>query len=1193
MNSNFLDRARNLICPLCGFFLISLAAPASAEIINPNPSDGETVTVTPDAPNPATGRIDADSRSDVIINIQPGAAIDFNGNGAAVGGINAKITNDGSITATGIAINNTRGEITNHGTITSTADPFTDPAVVITGDGHLTNTGTITSDFNRAVQVRYGNGNVTNSGVIEAKQAGGTAILFSITPNFFTFPEDFIYTNQLTLLPGSDIRGRVDASGGTDYLVLGGDSGSGTFDGNTIGHTQQYRNFEHFLKEGDGTWTVTGNNSLVTWTINGGTLIGTGSSLGGNIINDGTLVLNQDDGTSYTRYNLISGSGSLTKTGNGTLSLNRNNTYTGGTTLNGGTLALGHDNALGTGDLTVDGDATVTSTDDSRRVDNAITLTPGHALTVDGDRDLSLAGTVSGDGSLIKTGAGVLELSAVNTYTGGTTLRGGTLKLHGGSALGGGSLAVKADSTLASDVTDPVALNHAVILGDADNPANLTFAGTQYFILTGNISGKGNLIQNLNFNILNGSNTFDGDIFLDRGVLQIDNGSSIPDAATVVFSTTADSTLAIYESETVGGLSGGKAGHTGIFLYSPYSAGGKAILTVDNDDDHTYAGSISGADGRLTKAGAGTLTLNGNGSYTGPTTITGGTLAVNGSLASAAIVDGGRLQGSGSIGSLTANRGTVAPGNSIGTLTVNGDVALGSDSVYDVEIHGDGTSDRIAATGNATLAGGTTIDITVVGGADLIRGGDTWDVITADGGVTDDGAVVTSDFAGFEFAGGVVGNAYRLNAVSREMTPTLRNSTARRVAAALDRDADAGNADADLAEFIDATRNRTVADAERALAATDPRTVAVTQQMQQRVTQRHHTTVGDYLAGRRLGAPQMVNRNAAPAAGSGFQLASAAADDPRTLAAYFAQVQPSIDPLRTDLNPDPATNTFDPNWGGFAAAYGVYDDQDARSDQPGSRADTYAGQIGVDYRLSRDLIAGVSFTYAASDLDFDGRNLGNLGSNDIDTYRVGPYLGYQRGPWSADASVTYALHQNDAERLTPGGADSFTADYDSQDIAAYLGGGYTIRLGQFNLTPRAGLQYVHTWTDSYIEDGPGGALDVDDAEFNALRSTLGVNLSRLYTVGDVRLMPHAQVGWAHEFLDDDDVTARFVGGNSPFTLATRRPRRRLHLLRRRRHRPPHRQHLPRPRLPRRILQRHPNPRPPPRPPPRLLTPRSP
>ncbi|WP_423827096.1 S8 family serine peptidase, partial [Serratia rubidaea] len=108
------------------------------------------------------------------------------------------------------------------------------------------------------------------------------------------------------------------------------------------------------------------------------------------------------------------------------------------------------------------------------------------------------------------------------------------------------------------------------------------------------------------------------------------------------------------------------------------------------DDVHCgldiWSNDISGHGG-LTKEGIGTLVLTGNNSYSGPTLVNQGLLAVNGTLASDVTVqDGGVLGGSGRIGSLTANAGaTVAPGNSIGTLNVTRDVTFAAGSRYAVE----------------------------------------------------------------------------------------------------------------------------------------------------------------------------------------------------------------------------------------------------------------------------------------------------------------------------------------------------------------------------------------------------------------------------------------------------------------------------------------------------------------------------
>lgn len=107
----------------------------------------------------------------------------------------------------------------------------------------------------------------------------------------------------------------------------------------------------------------------------------------------------------------------------------------------------------------------------------------------------------------------------------------------------------------------------------------------------------------------------------------------------------------------------------------------------------------------LNKYGEGILTIAGNASYTGDTTIFGGTLAVNGSITSKVIVNaGGTLAGTGTIAALVSNGGVVAPGSSIGTLTVTGDAAFGP-GVYQVEVDPHGNSDRIVVGGTVNLTG--------------------------------------------------------------------------------------------------------------------------------------------------------------------------------------------------------------------------------------------------------------------------------------------------------------------------------------------------------------------------------------------------------------------------------------------------------------------------------------------------------
>ncbi|MDO7842007.1 autotransporter outer membrane beta-barrel domain-containing protein [Sphingomonas immobilis] len=137
------------------------------------------------------------------------------------------------------------------------------------------------------------------------------------------------------------------------------------------------------------------------------------------------------------------------------------------------------------------------------------------------------------------------------------------------------------------------------------------------------------------------------------------------------------------------------------------------------------------------KTGAGTLILGGTSTMTGPTTVSAGTLAVNGSIAGSAVTvgTGATLKGSGTVGATDVQTGgTIAPGNSIGTLNVAGNYNQAAGATYQVELNTT-SSDRIIATGAATVATGAVVNVTRTAPTRVLVGSK-YAIITAAGGVT-------------------------------------------------------------------------------------------------------------------------------------------------------------------------------------------------------------------------------------------------------------------------------------------------------------------------------------------------------------------------------------------------------------------------------------------------------------------------
>ncbi len=137
--------------------------------------------------------------------------------------------------------------------------------------------------------------------------------------------------------------------------------------------------------------------------------MGNSISLRGAIINNASVVF--DQATDGTYAGPMSGTGSLTKTGVGNLILAGISTYTGDTTVSGGTLTGSTTSLRG------------------RIVNNA-------TVVFDQATDGVYGGSMSGSGMLVKSGAGVLTLGGANTYSGGTTIRGGVVSISSNANLG-------------------------------------------------------------------------------------------------------------------------------------------------------------------------------------------------------------------------------------------------------------------------------------------------------------------------------------------------------------------------------------------------------------------------------------------------------------------------------------------------------------------------------------------------------------------------------------------------------------------------------------------------------------------------------------------------------------------------------------------------------------------------------------
>jgi autotransporter-associated beta strand protein len=429
---------------------------------------------------------------------------------------------------------------------------------------------------------------------------------------------------------------------------------------------------------------------------------GTFQAVSGTVVFTGTGTIDVAGGAAF--QNLTIQNGSLAIRAGDTLVVN-------------GTLSLIAGRLTGPGALNLGGDLTVAAAATSSTIASNISLASPRTVSVANGAaavDLEVSGAVIGSGGIIKSGAGVLKLSGPSTYAGATAINAGTVILWGGSAIPDGSAVVLADAagaTLDLNGTNETigslggggSAGGTVALGSGTLTTGSANTSTTF---SGLISGSGGLTKvGTGSFYLRGSNTYAGLTTINGGSVLVSADGALGTAAAGTVVAAASSARLVFERSVnyttaepvtingsgfngIGSLVGiGNSSFAGpITLGSPsviaaYPAGfslrldgtistaGNA-LALKGTGNFTVAGVVGGS-GALTKEGTGIVTLSNSNTYSGTTTVSGGSMLVTGSTAGSTVTvqAGANLGGTGSVGPAILNGGSMNPGVTLGILS--------------------------------------------------------------------------------------------------------------------------------------------------------------------------------------------------------------------------------------------------------------------------------------------------------------------------------------------------------------------------------------------------------------------------------------------------------------------------------------------------------------------------------------------
>ncbi|MFT4613229.1 MAG: outer membrane lipase/esterase [Bacteroidia bacterium] len=250
-------------------------------------------------------------------------------------------------------------------------------------------------------------------------------------------------------------------------------------------------------------------------------------------------------------------------------------------------------------------------------------------------------------------------------------------------------------------------------------------------------------------------------------------------------------------------------------------------------------------------------------------------------------------------------------------------------------------------------------------------------------------------------------------------------------------------------------------------------------------------------------------------------------------------------------------------WGWFLNGALGTGDRDASTQENEYEYDSYGATLGFDYQFDSGFVAGFALGYTDYEVEFENvksfdpatelTNTQAGGGFDTDGYSLSGYAIGNVGRFYIDGVMSFGQNDYSTERIvryTAGAGASGTGagslvnrsmrgETDSDTFTLGASTGTTFDLGAVDLAVSLGISYLDVTVDGYTEKDiaigtdtatfSGLNLAYEDQDFDSLQSSVGFQISKVFSTSSGVILPYVKAEWRHEFENEaDTMQARYA-----------------------------------------------------------------